>query len=375
MNNYEEIIIKHLKNKEQNTGEQKYIELLKKKYSEYKNICIFPMGIEGTSMFNKLKSQGINVDFFCDNNPEKVNKLYKGVKCISLEELYKEKDDTIIIISTLYYKEIYKQLLEKGFKNLDRVLANKFEIDEYFLKNNIGHIRENICNLIDILDDEESKKIVCKIIEGWFLKEYKYGFFDEIYINNQYFTREVVQLSEEEIFVDVGPFTGDTVEKFLKNVDYKFSKMFLFELNKGIYKQLKINMNNYSKEISDKITAYNYGLSNEEKNITYSDGDSGSSINENGEFNGKVIDLDTILAGEKVTFIKMDIEGAEFDALHGAKETIKKFKPKLAICIYHSAEDLWRIPLYIKELVPDYNIYVRHHTDLLYETVCYAIPK
>jgi ketol-acid reductoisomerase len=164
MSNYEDIIINHLENKEHNVGKEKYIRLLKKKYAEYKNICIFPMGIEGTAMLDKLKCQGINVDFFCDNDPKKVDKVYKGTKCISLEELYKRKDDTIIIISTVYYKEIYNQLLEKGFKNLDRILANKFEVDEYFSRNNVDYIRKNIFELIDILDDDESKRVVCKII-------------------------------------------------------------------------------------------------------------------------------------------------------------------------------------------------------------------
>lgn len=57
------------------------------------------------------------------------------------------------------------------------------------------------------------------------------------------------------------------------------------------------------------------------------------------------------------------------------QKTIVMHKPKLAICIYHSAEDLWRIPIYIKQLVPEYKIYIRHHTDIQYETVCYAIPR
>lgn len=80
------------------------------------------------------------------------------------------------------------------------------------------------------------------------------------------------------------------------------------------------------------------------------------------------------LFGEDVSFIKMDIEGAEMDALHGAAELIKSKKPKLAICIYHKLEDLWEIPLYIRSLVVGYDFYVRQHTPLYLETVLYAIP-
>ena len=78
----------------------------------------------------------------------------------------------------------------------------------------------------------------------------------------------------------------------------------------------------------------------------------------------------------------MDIEGAEMSALKGAKETIDKYKPKLAICLYHSLcfyhvplEDYWNIPLYLHRLVPEYSFYIRN--DSLYndnlQTVLYAV--
>ena len=69
----------------------------------------------------------------------------------------------------------------------------------------------------------------------------------------------------------------------------------------------------------------------------------------------------------------MDIEGAEIEALKGAEKTIKKYRPKLAICIYHEPDHLYRIPLIIKEMVPEYRIYIRHHSDTASETVCYAV--
>jgi hypothetical protein len=69
----------------------------------------------------------------------------------------------------------------------------------------------------------------------------------------------------------------------------------------------------------------------------------------------------------------MDIEGSEPQALSGAEEIIKKQKPKLAISVYHKLEHLWEIPLYLKHIVPEYKIYLRHHSPLEYETVCYAI--
>ena len=86
----------------------------------------------------------------------------------------------------------------------------------------------------------------------------------------------------------------------------------------------------------------------------------------------EVESIDHICFEEKVTFIKMDIEGSEKEALEGAVNVIKRDRPRLAICIYHSPEDLYEIPFWIKSIVPEYKLYVRHHSDGAAETVVYA---
>ena len=82
--------------------------------------------------------------------------------------------------------------------------------------------------------------------------------------------------------------------------------------------------------------------------------------------------IDHLCAGDKITFIKMDIEGSERYALEGAVQVIKRDKPRMAICIYHSPEDMYEIPFWIKNTVPEYKLYIRHHSDNDCETVVYA---
>ena len=79
------------------------------------------------------------------------------------------------------------------------------------------------------------------------------------------------------------------------------------------------------------------------------------------------------LIKERVTFIKMDIEGAELEALKGARNIITKYRPKLAICLYHKPEDIITIPKYIKSLLPEYKLYVRHYSNNTGEFVLYAV--
>ncbi len=86
----------------------------------------------------------------------------------------------------------------------------------------------------------------------------------------------------------------------------------------------------------------------------------------------KVISLDSFLPG-KVTFVKMDVEGAELEALKGSRKVIVQYRPKLAICVYHKKADLIEIPLFIKSLVPEYRLYIRHYGNSMCETVLYAV--
>ncbi|OOB79506.1 MAG: FkbM family methyltransferase [Epulopiscium sp. Nuni2H_MBin001] len=79
--------------------------------------------------------------------------------------------------------------------------------------------------------------------------------------------------------------------------------------------------------------------------------------------------LDNVLRDTEVTFIKMDIEGAELQALMGAKQIIKKYKPQLAISIYHKPQDIFELPMYVKSLVPEYKLYLRHYSYHYVDTV------
>ena len=90
----------------------------------------------------------------------------------------------------------------------------------------------------------------------------------------------------------------------------------------------------------------------------------------------EIIKLDDIdYMRKKIDFIKMDIEGAEFNALKGAEKTIRKFMPNLAISLYHSLEDFISIPIYLNSLNLNYKFYLDHHTIYQNETVLFAIPN
>ena len=97
-------------------------------------------------------------------------------------------------------------------------------------------------------------------------------------------------------------------------------------------------------------------------------------VSDQGDIEIKVIDLDQLCIEQNFepNFIKMDIEGAEVEALKSSVNTIRALSPKLAICLYHDLDDLWNIPKFINDINPNYKMYMGHHSDSWFETVLYC---
>lgn len=356
----------------------KEIEEFYNKINKAKQICLFGAELNGQSLAYYLNSNRIKIDFFCDNNSKIWNKnICLNISCLSPDKLKNiNNEDLYIIISSRYYNEIEQQLSILGFNNYSVFPSYLYlKVKNYLLSANLNEFKDNISKLIDILGDEYSKVVLISTIKNWFSS-----------INNfidkknwkkaegaQYFPQGIIQLTEDEVFVDVGAFDGDTIAVFLKNTYNKFAKIISYELDKKNYLKLIENINKYQPEIKNKIISYNLGLLNENKIINYFSGSTSAIIDSDSNDTGKVIKLSEHLTNTLPTYIKMDIEGAELEALKGAEEIIKKYKPKLAICVYHKPEHFWEIPFYIKKLIPEYKIYLRHHSFDITETVCYAV--
>ena len=102
-----------------------------------------------------------------------------------------------------------------------------------------------------------------------------------------------------------------------------------------------------------------------------------SKASEYGTLNVEIITLDEFIesAKYKPSVIKVDVEGMDLDVLKGGLISIRKYRPSLMISCYHAPRHLHEIPLWIKENLPQYDIFLRHHRNTLLETVCYAIPR
>lgn len=149
----------------------------------------------------------------------------------------------------------------------------------------------------------------------------------------------------------------------------KKGRAYVFEPNPAQFAALKQNLREYKN-----AEIFPYGAYDQNMTLRFSDLETTDSrITDTGTVSIDARKLDDVLQGKKVTFIKMDIEGAELAALRGAEKIIREQRPKLAICVYHKPEDIWEIPSLILSYNPDYRLYLRHYSITEAETVLYAI--
>ena len=189
-----------------------------------------------------------------------------------------------------------------------------------------------------------------------------------------YFQTDFLRWSDDEAFFDAGAYDGDTIRNFLEFTGGRYTYIWAAEPDEGNYQKLAAFVAERGLKNVELIRA---GVAAGRGRAAFSDGLGTCSKVDKGTGGAKgYIDmetLDNIVGGAgPVTCLKMDIEGGELEALQGAAYTIKKDRPKLAICAYHRADDLLTLPAVIKELVHEYKLHFRLHLALTIDAVLYA---
>jgi FkbM family methyltransferase len=185
---------------------------------------------------------------------------------------------------------------------------------------------------------------------------------------NQYFEPFLDLQSEGESFADIGCFDGRTSADFIECCP-QFNSVHIFEPDPNNLVVIRARF-----EGQEKVHCYPVGLGDAKRTVRFSSSGSTSAITDDGDLEVQIETLDSF-GIDGLTFLKMDIEGAELGALAGARETILRCHPRLAICVYHEASDLWRIPQEVFSIRDDYTIYFRHYTEGVTESVMFFMPK
>ncbi len=175
---------------------------------------------------------------------------------------------------------------------------------------------------------------------------------------------------DDESYIDAGTFDGDSIRVFIGRVHGRFSQIYGFEPDPVTFEKLKANFAD-----EPRVHPVHAGVYSRKGTLRFRDDASrGAIFADDGEIEMPVTTIDDVLQGQPATYIKMNIEGAEIDALKGARQTITKWLPRLAISAYHRPSDLWQIPEVVADLSHAYDLYLRQHDGGVIETVLYAVP-
>ncbi|MFZ3114857.1 MAG: FkbM family methyltransferase [Syntrophales bacterium] len=342
---------------------------------------LFGAGPLGKQVLHDLRSVGIEPLGFADNNSNLWGKNVDGLPVYSPGDATIQFEEKALFIITVYTNQpVIRQLQNLGVKfttfaslawYYSEAMLPHGDLD---LPYQIFHQAQKVQKAFGLWHDELSREEYLAQLK-WRTSLQMDNMPMHLSPDEIYFPTDLVKFSEDECFVDCGAFDGDSIDAFLRLCKYRFKKIWAIEPDPKNYKHLQKRIQLYDEKIVQKVNYLRAAVGSVSQKIAFdATGTAGSTMGK-GSCEVDSIPLDIILKSDSPTYIKMDIEGTEIEALLGAKQLIKKHLPILAVCAYHKQDHLWEIPLLIQSLSKDYEFFLRRYSDECWELVCYAIPK
>ena len=359
-------------------------------------LVIFGTGYVGRLALEGLRAAGVEPLAFCDNNPRTWGTRVDEVPVLSPAGAAERYRDSAAFIIAIYNPSgPWEQLRQLGCERIVPypVLFWKYRQfmpreDRLELPAGILARSAEFAAGYDLLADEKSRREFRAQIRWRCLLDYACLPKPDPAVE-MYYPPELMRLLPEEVLVDCGAFDGDSIREFLRASGGRFGHIYALEADPGNAAALRQYQGTLEPAIAGRITLMPVAVGSHDGTLQFAaEGFVGSRVVNSGSdskaVNSAVADspavevecrrLDSLLAGAAPTFIKMDIEGAELDALAGAPQTMARHRPVMAICAYHKCDHLWIIPQLLQAGSPDYRIFLRRYAEDCWETVYYAVP-
>ena len=352
----------------------KMVSLLETLKKNSEPLYLFGADNCGESYFTLFGEHGILIEAFLDDDPRKQATGFCGKEVLPPEEMVKRTGK--ILISSYGPSILMKRLGKIDSGLLQRVLWSEFYLWEdgldyysYYME----HASE-LERVYGLLEDERSKQVFENLLNYKISRDSSLiTDINDLDYCDQCFDMSILHFGQGEVFVDLGAYIGDTVDSFIKHVDESkasYERIYALEPDPNNFMELKRRTAHYPN-----VTYINKGAYSENTVLRFSaEGKWTSCLDDQGDIEVSVCSLDEEI-GDRVTFMKSDIEGAEMQAIKGAENMIREYKPTLAFSIYHRKEDIFTIPLRLHELNQGYKFYMRHYGDIPIDSIVYAIDS
>lgn len=330
------------------------MELWKKLKDADKPIVLYGMGNGADRILDVMEARGIVASGVFASDGFVRHQTFRGFTVCSYDELKEQFGDMIVLIGFGTHRQevlenIRRVMGEQEVYVPDVPVAGETLFDSAFLECH----RNEFEKVYSMLADEFSRKTFKNIIHAKLSGEIR-PLFDCETTSEEAIS--LLGLSDHEGYLDLGAYTGDTVERFLTTVHGKYDHIVAVEPDQKNYNRLLLN----TKSV-ERVQCYHCCVDERSGERLYAmDGGRKSHSLSKGGSRIKSVSVDELIGERRISYIKMDIEGMEAAALRGAVETIRKNKPSMQIAAYHRSEDLFEIPLLVEQICPGAKVFLRH---------------
>lgn len=318
-------------------------------------VVIYGMGNGADVIISRLEKHGVSVsDFFASDDFVRGQSFHEK-KVMRLSEIEQKYDDFLVIVAFgTQIKEVMDNI--KRIAEKHRVIVPTAPVfgdnffDRDFAEKHCGELQK----AYELFEEEKSRRVFEDIVRFNYTGRLEYLFKaesgkDEVFDN-------ILKLNQNEDYLDLGAYRGDTVDEFLNFSGGKYGSITALEPDGKTYKKLLEHCGDL-----ERFEAINAAVWSNDGEIFFDKkGGRMSAVSDTG-VKIKAVSVDSLFSGKAVSYLKADVEGCENEMLLGAQNTIRRCKPKLNIALYHRGEDIFKLPLMIKEIRPDYKFYLRHH--------------
>jgi len=338
-------------------------------------IAIYGAGFVGQWASQYLQSIGAKINFFIDRDPHKSGSTVADIPVVLPTDRIVSSASSIFIAARHAVKAASAAMAGNS--------AKLISFDGYYVVKNYGRL----ANVRDhFFQDERSVEVFNALLISMLTGSVRSC--RAVMEKDMYFAIPEFAGTFDEIFVDAGAFVGDTVERFIWENLGTFKHIYAFEPGINQFSSLQKRVLRLSEEWAfkqDSISLVKAGLSSKKGRMACTfiedsplrhglvENDNASVMDES--MSSEVYALDDYLNGKEVTFIKADVEGMEMELLRGAQHTIRQFKPKMALCVYHYPSDLFEVAEYVRQLVPEYQFCLRQHAPIFGDFVLYCYTE
>jgi FkbM family methyltransferase len=348
-----------------------------------RKLVLFGTGQFGQLVLERLRLAGVEPCCFADNNPARWGQEIKGLEVLSPVAAVQRFATTATFVVTIFNGSAARQqLTEMGCQRVLPAPLLFWKYPERFMPDlgidvpeRIAEEESQIRQFSTLLADEQSRHELCDQISWRYWMEPSFLPLPQN-SGEIYFPSDLIKGIDDEVFVDCGAFDGDSIRSFLSG-GRNFRHLYALEPDGRNREMLTKSIAVLDEKLQKKVTVWPYAAGDVDDQVSFvATSDVASKVVATGT--GLHLEsrrLDSLDWQFTPTYIKMDIEGSEPDALAGCAGLLRKARPVLAICLYHRMEHLWTIPNLIHSLVPDHSLFLRRYAEDCWEQVCYAVPR